>query len=1380
MQVKYTNIKKGLVSLSAAVFVVAGAHAQTLPAPDTIEPGSFTGYPASFAEFNLSMSSADPSADAPQICEWTRQNNPGDTMALTGYNLGSEFLFHDGSVSALGLVQTVDSDEAAITLPLSLPADSFYLLWNKNVDGYGKPVPVNGTQAWWLGPSKAARGETFSIFGENLDLYNGQCHAFIEGYGWITSDTANPYKANFTVPSDLGNGTYTVWAHNGFGRQYGWDKSLSLTVYNGLTWNDDPGTWLYVQRDFGATGDGATDDSAAIKSALSAADNTKWSTVYFEPGTYRINSSISDSLTNVRMLGASSAEVILVEKVGGLGNDLLDLNADECEISDITVQTDATSINNSTLLDLVGSENLVLRNLLVSQLPNAALSPAYADPLKMTEEYLVQIIDCTFYTGSTILMKNSDQVFIKGCDFRALNDANSILSFGAAAGISVENTTCGHYDFDAGVEFTGAGRYVLCNPGKGAPRNWYYGNNETIDFTTHTDNNNHNAAEDFLFENTDIEWYSSPVSVNGNVLTFADLPSAVEGNNMYWKDYTAMIVAGKGLGQARTVVDYDTGDNTLTLDEPFLVQPDSSSVIQFGFQARNIAIYDSHFDGNWSRVNHGDDPADAGVETYGAAHRVIVDSNVFTDKETAFYVYSGAKPTVYTGENTPRPNYFGVYKNNLCTNTQTSTRYITTEHNTTLGDPLSPGVGHLGHVFRRNHFANTTEHIWHYEWRETHAGISLTVFDRNTATDFADDVHFRAVHGGTGDGNTVPDGIEKQILLSAYVDGSSPPPPTEPPAPVLTSITITGPSQVNEGGSAVYSCTASYSDGTSASVVPTWSEDSSAASISSSGLLSAFSVDSDTTVTVTATYSGQTDTHVVTVKNVPPVLSHLVISGPSSLDEETTAQYSCTAHYSDGTTLAVNPTWSENRSATTISSSGLLTAGNISSDISVIVTASYGGESATYSVTVLYVPPVLTGLTITGPVTVDEGNTAQYSCVGNYSDGTTAVVDPTWGENSPSASISASGLLTAGNVSSDESVIISASLSGLTASYTAIIKDVAPSLTGISISGPSTVTEGTTAQYSCTANYSDGSSAGVTPSWSITAGSASINAGGLLTAGDVSTDETETITASYGGLTATHNVTISYVPPTVTSITISGPAQVDEETSAQYTCTAAYSDGTTATVTPSWSVNSVDAGINTGGLLTAGDVDVDTAVVITATFSGQSDTHSVLIKYIAPPVTITGLILNGPSALFENSATNYTCSAVYSDGTTNAVAPTWYVDSASASIGAGGVLTAGNIEADLDLTIQASYAGMAATKDVTVWVVGTRVTYPLEGFDGKQIRADLWDETAQTTYDLGEMNSPTELVIENVTPDQWYRVDVYEYEGASDTWLLVHSNWISM
>lgn len=85
-------------------------------------------------------------------------------------------------------------------------------------------------------------------------------------------------------------------------------------------------------------------------------------------------------------------------------------------------------------------------------------------------------------------------------------------------------------------------------------------------------------------------------------------------------------------------------------------------------------------------------------------------------------------------------------------------------------------------------------------------------------------------------------------------------------------------------------------------------------------------------------------------------------------------------------------------------------------------------------------------------------------------------------------------------------------------------------LTGLNISGPSSVNENSSAAYSATANWNDGSTSSVTPSWSENSSYSSINVGGTLTASEVTSNQSVLITAdyTYGGVakTASKSVTI--------------------------------------------------------------------------------------------------------------------------------------------------------------------------------------------------------------------------------------------------------------
>ena len=455
----------------------------------------------------------------------------------------------------------------------------------------------------------------------------------------------------------------------------------------------------------------------------------------------------------------------------------------------------------------------------------------------------------------------------------------------------------------------------------------------------------------------------------------------------------------------------------------------------------------------------------------------------------------------------------------------------------------------------------------------------------------------------------------------------------------LTSLSISGNDSVNESSNADYTATATYSDRSTQNVTSSagWSENSTYASINSSGKLTTSAVPSDQTVTVEAsyTYNGTTETATKTVTItdviVSPTLNSVTITGSTQVNENSGAQYALTANYSDGSSANVtgSASWSENSAYASIGGSGYLTTSSVTSDQSCTITASYGGRSDTHNVTIKNVPPTLSSVTITGSTQVNESSGAQYALTANYSDGSSANVtnSASWSENSAYASISGSGYLTTSSVTSDQSCTITASYGGRSDTHNITIKNVPPTLNSVTITGSTQVNENSGAQYALTANYSDGTSTNVTnsASWSENSGYASISSSGYLTTSSVTSDQSCTITASYGGRSDTHNITIKNVPPTLSSVTITGSAQVNESSGAQYALTANYSDGSSANVTnsASWSENSAYASISSSGYFTTSEVSTDQTVIVQASYAygGITETATKTVTIVDVPIS---------------------------------------------------------------------------------------------------------------------------------------------------------------
>jgi hypothetical protein len=192
-----------------------------------------------------------------------------------------------------------------------------------------------------------------------------------------------------------------------------------------------------------------------------------------------------------------------------------------------------------------------------------------------------------------------------------------------------------------------------------------------------------------------------------------------------------------------------------------------------------------------------------------------------------------------------------------------------------------------------------------------------------------------------------------------------------------------------------------------------------------------------------------------------------------------------------------------------------------------------------------------------------------------------------------------------------------------------------------------------------------------------------------LTVGQVGGNTTTTVSInSYtiGGIThsASQQVSIIYVapPPTFTSLTISGPGSVNEASTAQYSATAWFSDGSSQTVNPGWSVNSAAISISPFGLLSAGIVPLETPVNVSANYTNAGIAHaasqpvniSVVSATVTPSAGSNGSISPNTSQPV-NLGSNITFTATPTNGY---VVDQWLLNAASVQNG-GTTFTLSNV-----------------------------------------------------------------------------------------------------
>jgi len=133
----------------------------------------------------------------------------------------------------------------------------------------------------------------------------------------------------------------------------------------------------------------------------------------------------------------------------------------------------------------------------------------------------------------------------------------------------------------------------------------------------------------------------------------------------------------------------------------------------------------------------------------------------------------------------------------------------------------------------------------------------------------------------------------------------------------------------------------------------------------------------------------------------------------------------------------------------------------------------------------------------------------------------------------------------------------------------------------------------------------------------------------------------EVTVSSPAGILSSNSETFTYnQPPPLTFIEITGPANVMENSGAQYNCIAHYNDGTTGNINgfASWSVNSTYASINNSGYLSTLSIPSDQPCRISGTYTENGVTKSAYLDITIFLPTITVINPNGGERFEVGSA----------------------------------------------------------------------------------------------------------------------------------------------
>ena len=467
----------------------------------------------------------------------------------------------------------------------------------------------------------------------------------------------------------------------------------------------------------------------------------------------------------------------------------------------------------------------------------------------------------------------------------------------------------------------------------------------------------------------------------------------------------------------------------------------------------------------------------------------------------------------------------------------------------------------------------------------------------------------------------------------------------------LQSITINGSSSsIANGTSLQLTATGTFSDGSTQNITNsvTWtSSNPGTATISAAGLVTGAGLG---TSNITATQNGITSNTFVLTVTAATLQSINISAAGSSIAKGTSLQLTATGTFSDGTkqNLTNTATWSSSNSAiASITSSGLATGVDLGSTN---ITATQNGiTSNSFGLTVT--AAVLQSINVSASSSsIAKGTTVQFTAKGTFSDGSSQDLTntATWTSSNPTiANINSAGLATASAIGSTN---ISAAQNGIT-SNSFVLTVTAAALQSITINaGSSSISKGTTVQFTATGSFTDGSTQDLTntATWtSSNAAAVNISATGLATGEAIGSSN---ITATQSGVVS-NSFAVAVTAATLQSITISASNSfLAKGSSVQFTATGTFSDGSTQSLTDSvtWASSSpVTVNISSTGIATGAAMGSSN---IAATQNGITSNSVTLTVTAAALQSIS--ISATSSSIAKGTSVQFTATGTFSDGST--------------------------------------------------------------------------------------------------------------------------------
>jgi len=534
------------------------------------------------------------------------------------------------------------NESLKFTIPAALKPSAWLFRVETSTGRHSRPVRLNCPTVYWLQGDRGLRsgspGGWLRLFGRAVGWPHvvGRVRLKLADHNELVDlqpVDGSLWSIQVSLPERLESGLWTVFVHNGLGGEQGWTRAGELKIAAPITWP----TQVFNVRDFGATGRGSLRDGLAIDAALAKAGKAGGGVVYFPRGQYRLGHTLTippftelrgESTTLVSLFWPDTdTPYVLVEGTHHFG--LQDLTLYASNYTHVIAGSIGRPDSGHVFVRRVRVRADIYRGHLKPQEVDwrfrASLksSTGGGDTIRLGGPG-IEVSNCDLYgSGRSIFLLKARGARV--VNNRLYNGRWGWYSFSGSNGLIFEKNTL------TGADLMSTGGGINNLYGATASQNVYYGDN-TLSLMHGWD------REAMTSDAGGGAYYGRVTQVSPDTIHLVGKPDW-SGGRQRWKGTGVFILAGRGMGQYRQVVDVADDERTVTLDHPLDVSLDASTIVTVTMLQQNYLFINNHF-------------TDAGIalQYYGTTVNCVAAGNTST-RAGGFYNsgrwYHGFQPSWY-------------------------------------------------------------------------------------------------------------------------------------------------------------------------------------------------------------------------------------------------------------------------------------------------------------------------------------------------------------------------------------------------------------------------------------------------------------------------------------------------------------------------------------------------------------------------------------------------------------------------------------------------------------------------------------------------------------------------------------------------------------